>query len=116
MRRVEKLLADISDGRGTLGKLATDDQPTRKYCPYWSDSTGHRPKLEDAMTRLERGEGTAGRLLRDDKLYRDAEQTLTRLNSVLAEVERGDGSVGKLLRDPQLYDNLTAASAQPTNC
>jgi phospholipid/cholesterol/gamma-HCH transport system substrate-binding protein len=68
-------------------------------------------KLEDTVARLERGEGTVGRLLKDDKLYRDAEETVANLNTVVARLERGEGSAGRLLRDPQLYDNLTATSA-----
>jgi phospholipid/cholesterol/gamma-HCH transport system substrate-binding protein len=58
---------------------------------------------------LARGEGTAGRLLTDDRLYLEMAGSASELRQTLAELRRADGTFGRLLRDPALYDNVTAA-------
>jgi phospholipid/cholesterol/gamma-HCH transport system substrate-binding protein len=44
--------------------------------------------LNATMTRLERGEGTAGKLLTDTALYNDVRKLVTRLDSVTADFKR----------------------------
>jgi phospholipid/cholesterol/gamma-HCH transport system substrate-binding protein len=44
--------------------------------------------LNTTMARLERGEGTAGKLLTDTLLYNDVRRLVTRLDSVTAELKR----------------------------
>ena len=44
--------------------------------------------LNLTMSRLERGEGTAGKLLSDTLLYNDVRRLVTRLDSVTADFKR----------------------------
>jgi hypothetical protein len=44
--------------------------------------------LAEVSTRLEQGEGTAGRLLRDEKLYEDLDGAVKEARSALVEVRR----------------------------
>ncbi len=61
--------------------------------------------------RAEAGEGTLGKLLQDDGLYRDLEGTVSDLRAVLARLERGEGTLGKLMTDEQAYDELRQSLA-----
>ena len=58
--------------------------------------------------RIERGEGTVGKLLSsDDTVYRDLKATMTNLAEVTTNVREGRGTVGKLLSaDDTVYDDL----------
>ena len=56
--------------------------------------------------RLNRGEGTAGKLLNDDALYKKIDGMTARLDSVLQQLNEGQGTAGLLLRDKQLYENM----------
>lgn len=72
-------------------------------------------KVLDVVTRVERGEGTIGRLLSsDDTVYQDIAQTVrdaktvaSNANEIVARVERGEGTIGKLLSsDDTVYNDL----------
>jgi phospholipid/cholesterol/gamma-HCH transport system substrate-binding protein len=93
--------------------------------------------LKIVMRKVEKGEGTLGKLANDDALYvqltavtremrvlatrLDQSQsamrnslvsTTSRIDSLLAAVDRGDGTLGRLAQDPALYDRLASASAR----
>jgi phospholipid/cholesterol/gamma-HCH transport system substrate-binding protein len=51
------------------------------------------------MQRVEKGEGTIGKLLSDDALYDD-------LAAVVAGIREGKGTLGKLLSDEKVYNDL----------
>ena len=67
--------------------------------------------------RLERGEGTLGRLLGpDDSLYHEtrtavtnAVRLLVNLDATAQRLKNGEGTIGKLLGDDKLYGELEAA-------
>lgn len=63
--------------------------------------------LKTASGRLERGEGTLGKLLSDESIYDEMKTIATNLAAVSTNVREGKGTLGKLLSDdPALYDNL----------
>ena len=46
-----------------------------------------------------------GKLLKDDKLYRETTDAMTNLKEILQKVNQGQGSVGKLVNDQEFYRN-----------
>lgn len=67
----------------------------------------------EILNKANRGDGTLGRVINDESLYRnldstvgEAKLTMLRLQTVLERVKSGDGTAGKLLNDPELYNNL----------
>ena len=70
-------------------------------------------RIRSVTERVERGEGTLGRLLStDDTLYADIRQTVTNVSEVVARVHRGEGAVGKLLSaDETVYADLKTTLA-----
>ena len=73
-------------------------------------------KLNAVVTRVEKGEGTVGKLLSSDEtVYNDLKETVASVKAVAAPVERGEGTVGKLLSaDETVYQDVkeTVASAK----
>ncbi len=63
-------------------------------------------RLESIVTKIDKGEGTLGRLVNNPALYDEMTAMSTRLNLLLARLETGEGTLGKLIADPSLYDNL----------
>ena len=55
--------------------------------------------IEKVLSRLDRGEGTFGKLLTDDTLYEDWKVIFGRLKD-------GEGTIGKLLADETIYNDL----------
>jgi phospholipid/cholesterol/gamma-HCH transport system substrate-binding protein len=73
----------------------------------------------EILNKANRGEGTLGRVINDDSLYKnldasvaEAKTTMVKLQSILDEVKSGNGTAGKLLNDPELYNKLNNTVAQ----
>ncbi|HOW98863.1 MAG TPA: MlaD family protein [Kiritimatiellia bacterium] len=64
------------------------------------------------MARLEEGEGTLGKLLTDETLYKNLQDISANLKDITARVNEGKGTVGRLLsEDDTLYRDLSDAVA-----
>ena len=57
------------------------------------------------------GEGTLGKLLKDETMYNNMVEITDDLKLVVDKVAKGEGSVGKLLADETLYDDASAMMA-----
>lgn len=76
--------------------------------------------LVESLTRMaqkiERGEGTLGKLINDEEAYEkltraldDLGDSLKGVEAITAKVERGEGTIGKLFTDETAYENLNTA-------
>ena len=65
-------------------------------------------KTDSLVTRINRGEGLAGKLLSaDNKLYADLENSAANVSDITERVRRGEGFFGRLLSsDDRLYADL----------
>jgi phospholipid/cholesterol/gamma-HCH transport system substrate-binding protein len=54
---------------------------------------------------LTQGQGTVGKLIKDDALYRDMRATVSGLKDTVDQVREGQGSLGKFLKDETLYQD-----------
>jgi phospholipid/cholesterol/gamma-HCH transport system substrate-binding protein len=61
---------------------------------------------------LNDGKGTAGKLLKDDELYRRMNQLVANLETSLDKVNSGQGTLGQLLVNGQLYESLNGATRE----
>jgi phospholipid/cholesterol/gamma-HCH transport system substrate-binding protein len=59
--------------------------------------------------KVERGEGTLGKLIKDESLYQEAKETVQSardavqaVKGIAEKVEKGEGTLGKLVNDDQL--------------
>src|SRR5260221_4654587 len=109
---VKSITAQISQGKGTVGKLIYEDT-------LYNSALSSVTKLEDAAAQIKftigdarriidqvnSGQGTLGKLLKDDTLYRETTESMTNLKEILQKMNQGQGTVGKLLNDQELYRN-----------
>jgi phospholipid/cholesterol/gamma-HCH transport system substrate-binding protein len=62
--------------------------------------------FNETLTRLHEGKGTIAQLLNNDALYKDLDGAVSNLRTVLARVEKGEGGVGKLVSDPKVSASI----------
>ena len=109
MRDIGEIARNLSDltSEGSLKNIVTNFEETAK-------------NLNLIIARVERGDGTVGKLLSSDtELYNDltntvasARQTFDNAAAISARLEKGEGTLGKLLsRDEAAYGDLTNAVA-----
>jgi phospholipid/cholesterol/gamma-HCH transport system substrate-binding protein len=98
-----RLLADLRRGRGTVGRLFTDDA-------LYRDIRGFIDAAEQVVARLNVGRGTVGRLLSDDALYASLQQSVDSLAAITKRLRAGEGSLGRLLQDPAFAASLTSTT------
>jgi phospholipid/cholesterol/gamma-HCH transport system substrate-binding protein len=128
------LLADIRSGRGTIGKLMTDDALYRELQAFIESATDvtnnlnrgegtmgrlmNDPAAYDAMkaslenlqqmtARINNGQGALGRFLNDEAMGKSLSSTMTNLETTTARLNRGEGTMGKLLTDQELYNRMS---------
>jgi len=103
MAMLNRLVAGLSAGQGTVGKLLTDD---RLYLQLQEFSTA-----ANQMARsVQQGRGTVGRLLNDPQTANALEASMKNVEDVTKRLAAGEGSLGKLLKDDAFSQSLTAAT------
>ena len=137
IQELTSLIQDVRGGRGTVGKLITDEQlyvELHRFVTSAGDLTeglksgrGTLGKLlndpaganaletslkniESLTRQLNAGEGSLGKLLKDDAFANSLSSTTSNIDQVVARLNKGEGTAGKLLNDPALYNRLNALS------
>jgi phospholipid/cholesterol/gamma-HCH transport system substrate-binding protein len=122
-----KMVSDnIAQGKGTVGKLVNDDILYRSALGTITNletTAGDvRGMISDAKLAIGRvqtvltninatidqvnsGQGTIGKLVKDEAVYAEAREAVTNLKEILQKANRGQGSVGKLVNDDSLIKN-----------
>ncbi len=59
--------------------------------------------LDTVLGAAARGEGTLGRLIKDDSLYVEAKGAFENLNAISKTIREGRGTIGRLVADDSLY-------------
>jgi phospholipid/cholesterol/gamma-HCH transport system substrate-binding protein len=67
-------------------------------------------QIGDIVGRVQRGEGTAGKILTDPSLYNHLNATVVRAEELVASVQKGEGTVGKLFASDELYEKVDATA------
>ncbi len=131
------ILQDIRSGRGTIGRLFSDDTLYREMNTLVTaaedvvqnvnggrgtlgrlvnDPTAARAletslqNFEAISARIRAGEGTLGKFLTDDTVARSLSSTTSNLNEITGRINRGEGTAGRLVNDRALYDRLNSMS------
>lgn len=131
------LLKDIRAGRGTIGRLFTDEglytemsslvasietvvqsvnQGRGTLGRLANDPAAAKAleaslqNMEAVTARIRSGEGSLGRLLNDDAMAKSLTSTTNNLDSITGQISRGEGTAGKLITERELYDRLNSMS------
>ena len=99
---IQDLINGVKQGRGSLGKLLTDDQA-------YNHLNGILAKGDTMMANIQAGHGTLGRLVSSDDLYNKVDMGVDNVNLMLTDLRAQKGTLGKLLYDPSLYDETKQA-------
>jgi phospholipid/cholesterol/gamma-HCH transport system substrate-binding protein len=137
INEITGLVHDIRGGRGTVGKLMTDEQLYTELNRFVASANGltdglqkgrgslgkllNDPATANALeaslkniqaltTSLNAGEGSLGKLLKDDEFSRSLTSTTTSIDAVIGKLNRGEGTAGKLITDPALFDRLNSVT------
>lgn len=68
--------------------------------------------LRNLSTGLERGEGTLGKLLTDETVYRQLTTTLSDIGAVFENLNSSEGTLVKLLQDKEVYESIRDTAAR----
>jgi phospholipid/cholesterol/gamma-HCH transport system substrate-binding protein len=98
------LIREIRSGKGTVGKLFTDDQMYKELNEFVGSA-------QAVATGLRQGRGSLGMLIKDPAAYRQFNLALGNLQDITRRINAGEGSLGKLLNDDALARSMSSAGA-----
>ena len=113
-----KTISDnIAQGQGTVGMLVNDPTLYNTTLTTVSNLQGTMQTLSDDLkftlgqakgifADIEKGQGTMGKLLKDETLYTETSLAMTNLREIMQKINRGEGTVGKLVNDESLLKNI----------
>lgn len=104
LNQVTLLLQDIRGGKGSVGKLFTDDRLYREINEFVGSAA-------NVAGHLRQGRGTLGKLAMDPAAYDQLNRSLTNLESITRRINAGEGALGRLLRDEQMAKSLASISS-----
>jgi phospholipid/cholesterol/gamma-HCH transport system substrate-binding protein len=101
---VTGLVRDLRQGKGSAGKLITDDRLYVELHQFVATA--------GQMTReIQQGRGTVGKLLKDPKAANSLEASLKNIEELTRRIDAGEGSLGKLLKDDEFSKSLNGATS-----
>jgi phospholipid/cholesterol/gamma-HCH transport system substrate-binding protein len=103
VEQVSGLVKDIRDGKGTVGKLVTDEQLYVELRQFAATANG----VTDAIRQ---GRGTLGRLVNDPQTVNALDASLKNLETMTRRINAGEGSLGRLMNDDAFAQSLTGAT------
>jgi phospholipid/cholesterol/gamma-HCH transport system substrate-binding protein len=97
------LVKDVRAGRGTVGKLMTDEK-------LYADLEAFAAAANAVTATIRSGRGTIGRLINDRRAAESLEASLKNLDELTRRINAGEGSIGKLLKDDAFAESLNGAT------
>ena len=71
--------------------------------------------VRDVVARIQKGNGTVGKLMNDPALYNNLNDTTKRLDAMVTSVQEGQGTAGKLIASDELYKKVDATMGHLEN-
>lgn len=139
LEKLDHLIGEINAGRGTLGRIITDEALYRETEALMASAArvaralesgdgtlgsllkdpsaytalkGALENLQATTTRINSGEGALGRLLNDEAMGRSLSSTASNVDAITGRLSKGEGTAGKMLTDTELYDRLNSMAAR----
>ena len=110
---------NIAQGRGTVGRLVMDDAlylaayaavtnlqvATGDIKNLTTQADGMIVQVRGIIDGINSGQGTLGKLTKDETLYLETTTAMTNLREILQKMNQGQGTVGKLINDDSFLKN-----------
>jgi phospholipid/cholesterol/gamma-HCH transport system substrate-binding protein len=103
MTDLNAVLHEIRVGRGTVGKLMTDEQ-------LYKEMTQFTAAAREVTEGLQQGKGTLGQLLNNPESAKQLEASMQNLTAITDKINKGQGSIGQLMNDPAFAKSLTGVT------
>jgi phospholipid/cholesterol/gamma-HCH transport system substrate-binding protein len=98
--KINTIVDNITQGKGTLGKLSTD-------AAVYTNIVKLTSEMHSLVVTINRGEGTLGMLNRNPEPYNKLVSILNRTDKTLQDIQASEGTLNKLIYDKTLYAKLT---------
>ncbi len=92
------VLADVREGRGSLGKFVVDPAAYNHLNSSLED-------FDHVMADVRAGKGTLGKLVTDDEMYNRVDSIAGHADNVMEAIQNQQGTIGKLVYDPAIGDS-----------
>lgn len=103
------LLARLNDAAGDVQTLAR--QLNEGLGKSLEPISGAFQSMDRIAKQIEKGQGTLGKLISSDDLYREIQGIAGNMNKLSQQMARGEGTLGKLVNDDALYNDLRSLTA-----
>src|SRR5436190_5426832 len=97
------LLKDLRAGKGTAGKVMTDDR-------LYNELQAFVASANDVTRAIRSGRGSVGRFINDPQIANSLQGSLNNLQTMTRRINAGEGSLGKLLNDDAFAQSVTGAT------
>ena len=111
---------NIAQGKGTVGRLINEDTlyvTAMNTVSNLQGTAGDIKRVSDeayalltdanqVVDQVKAGQGTVGKLVYDEALYRQATNVVETVQEILNKMNNGTGTVGQLINDPSTLRNL----------
>lgn len=116
---LQTISSQIAEGKGSVGKMIADealytsalnavsnlDARVTQMQPMFEDAKTLVSQAKTMMAQVNQGQGTVGKLIKDEALYRETTTAMTNVREIMEKINRGQGSVGKLVNDEAFLNN-----------
>jgi phospholipid/cholesterol/gamma-HCH transport system substrate-binding protein len=116
---IQTISGRIVEGQGTVGRLINEDTlyvsavntvsnlntSVAEFQPLFDDLKLTLDQAKGVVAQVNEGQGTIGKLIKDETLYRETTAAMTNMKEILQKINQGQGSVGQLVNDPGFINN-----------
>src|SRR5436190_8892184 len=120
LENTRMITEQVQNGKGTVGRLLYDDTlyntalsavvglqaGTAELKGTVLQAQAMMTNANSIISQINAGQGTLGKLTKDETLYREMTLTMVNAREILEKVNKGQGSVGKLVNDDSFYKNV----------
>jgi phospholipid/cholesterol/gamma-HCH transport system substrate-binding protein len=117
---IQNISTAIAESKGTVGRLINEDTLYQSALatvtnlnsamddvkPLTVDARAAVAEARQMISGVNRGEGTVGKLIKDNKLYSETTTAMTNLKEILQKINTGNGSIAQLVNDGAFLKNV----------
>jgi phospholipid/cholesterol/gamma-HCH transport system substrate-binding protein len=103
------LLARLNDAAGDVQVLAK--QMNEGLGKSLEPIASAFQSMDKIAKQIEKGQGTLGKLIANDELYREIQGLATNMHKLSQQLAKGEGTLGKLVSDDALYKDMRGLTA-----
>jgi phospholipid/cholesterol/gamma-HCH transport system substrate-binding protein len=106
--RVDDITKNLQSGKGSAGKMLTDDT-------MYNNANETLKNLNSILADLQGGKGSAGMLLKDPTFAKKLNDAITQTDDLVTAINSGKGTLGKLATDDAAYTNFNKLMTESTS-